>query len=96
MNSCPWVAPACVQVWRDHILDFMKEFVDTPAVLVGNSLGSLACLMVRPHLLLSPASLARLQSALHRTGERKMRLTARSLSGAVASASAWYCKCSCT
>ena len=36
----------CVQVWRDQILDFMAEFVDTPAVLVGNSIGSLAVLMV--------------------------------------------------
>ena len=36
----------CVQVWRDQILDFMAEFVNTPAVLVGNTIGSLAVLMV--------------------------------------------------
>ncbi|MEW5312174.1 MAG: hypothetical protein WDW38_003821 [Sanguina aurantia] len=35
-----------MEVWRDLVLDFMKEFVDKPVVLMGNSLGSLTCLMV--------------------------------------------------
>jgi pimeloyl-ACP methyl ester carboxylesterase len=34
------------EVWRDQLIDFMSEFVQHPAVLVGNSIGSLACLMV--------------------------------------------------
>ncbi|KAL4859706.1 Ferredoxin C 2 [Chlorella vulgaris] len=35
-----------MEVWRDQLIDFMSEFVQHPAVLVGNSIGSLACLMV--------------------------------------------------
>lgn len=34
------------ELWRDQLLDFMAEFVDAPAVLVGNSIGSLVSLMV--------------------------------------------------
>ena len=32
-----------------QVLDFMSEFVQVPAVIVGNSIGSLACLMVGSH-----------------------------------------------
>ncbi len=35
-----------MELWRDQILDFMAEFVQQPAAIVGNSLGSLASLMV--------------------------------------------------
>ncbi len=35
------------ELWRDQVLDFLAEFVDAPAVLVGNSIGSLVSLMVR-------------------------------------------------
>ena len=35
------------EVWRDQLLDFLEQFVDAPAVLVGNSIGSLVSLMVR-------------------------------------------------
>ena len=35
------------ELWRDQLLDFLAEFVDAPAVLVGNSIGSLVSLMVR-------------------------------------------------
>lgn len=31
--------------WRDLLLDFVEEFIDEPAVIVGNSIGSLASLM---------------------------------------------------
>jgi pimeloyl-ACP methyl ester carboxylesterase len=33
-------------LWRDLVKDFLAEFVKEPAVLVGNSLGSLICLEV--------------------------------------------------
>ena len=36
-----------IEMWQDLVLDFMTEFVDGPAVLVGNSLGSLIALAVR-------------------------------------------------
>ena len=36
------------ELWRDQLMDFMSEFVDAPAVLVGNSIGSLVSLMVSP------------------------------------------------
>lgn len=35
------------ELWRDQLLDFVAEFCDKPAVLVGNSIGSLVSLMVR-------------------------------------------------
>lgn len=35
------------ELWRDQLLDFLQEFIDAPAVLVGNSIGSLIGLMVR-------------------------------------------------
>ncbi len=34
------------ELWRDQVLDFLADFVDAPAVLVGNSIGSLVSLMV--------------------------------------------------
>ncbi len=34
------------ELWRDQVLDFLAEFVDGPAILVGNSIGSLISLMV--------------------------------------------------
>ncbi len=38
-----------LELWRDLVLDFLQEFVaGAPAVLVGNSMGSLICLNVRP------------------------------------------------
>ena len=37
-----------IELWRDLVLDFMAEFIDTPTVLIGNSLGSLIALAVRP------------------------------------------------
>ncbi|CAL5229041.1 g12290 [Coccomyxa viridis] len=33
------------ELWRDQVLDFLAEFVDGPAILVGNSIGSLISLM---------------------------------------------------
>ena len=35
------------ELWRDQLLDFLREFTDAPAVLIGNSIGSLISLMVR-------------------------------------------------
>ncbi len=35
-----------MELWRDQILAFIEEFMDQPPVLVGNSIGSLACIMV--------------------------------------------------
>ena len=35
-----------VELWQDLVVDFLAEFVDAPAVLVGNSLGSLIALAV--------------------------------------------------
>lgn len=35
-----------MELWRDQIHDFLQEFVQVPAVIVGNSIGSLATLMV--------------------------------------------------
>lgn len=38
-----------LELWRDLVLDFLREVAaGAPAVLVGNSLGSLICLNVRP------------------------------------------------
>ncbi len=40
--------PCSMELWRDLLLDFMAEFAGgKPTVLVGNSIGALACLMVR-------------------------------------------------
>ena len=36
------------ELWQDQVLDFLTEFVDGPAILVGNSIGSLISLMVGP------------------------------------------------
>jgi len=36
----------CMELWRDQVVNFLQEFVQQPAVLVGNSIGSLTCLMV--------------------------------------------------
>lgn len=36
-----------VELWQDLVVDFLAEFVEGPAVLVGNSLGSLIALAVR-------------------------------------------------
>ena len=33
-----------IDLWRDLVLDFVAEFAEQPAVLVGNSIGSLTCL----------------------------------------------------
>lgn len=35
-----------MELWDSQLRDFMAEFVDAPAVVVGNSVGSLAALMV--------------------------------------------------
>lgn len=34
-----------MELWAEQLSDFLAEFVQRPAVLVGNSVGSLACLM---------------------------------------------------
>jgi pimeloyl-ACP methyl ester carboxylesterase len=36
--------PYSVELWVEQIYDFWKEYVNVPAVLVGNSIGSLVCL----------------------------------------------------
>ncbi|KAK9907565.1 hypothetical protein WJX75_006039 [Coccomyxa subellipsoidea] len=33
------------ELWRDQLLDFLRDFTDAPAVLIGNSIGSLISLM---------------------------------------------------
>eukprot|EP00210_Caulerpa_lentillifera_P001673 g1608.t1 len=35
----------CMELWRDQIIDFSTEFIPESFVLIGNSVGSLACLM---------------------------------------------------
>ncbi len=47
-----------VELWQDLAVDFLAEFVDAPAVLVGNSLGSLIALAVSPSYLQTPKRLA--------------------------------------
>lgn len=37
--------PYSMDIWQDQINDFIAEYIQEPAVLVGNSMGSLACLM---------------------------------------------------
>lgn len=44
-----------MELWADQLVDFMAEFVQSPAVLVGNSLGSLAAVMASAQ---APASVA--------------------------------------
>eukprot|EP01025_Chloroclados_australasicus_P022789 TRINITY_DN2335_c0_g1_i2.p2 TRINITY_DN2335_c0_g1~~TRINITY_DN2335_c0_g1_i2.p2 ORF type:complete len:394 (-),score=58.95 TRINITY_DN2335_c0_g1_i2:505-1662(-) len=39
----------CIDLWRDQILDFIDEFIESPVVLVGNSIGSTICLMTNGH-----------------------------------------------
>lgn len=39
-----------MELWRDLILDFIAEFIDQPVVIIGNSVGSLATLMVASSL----------------------------------------------
>ena len=36
--------PYSIDLWRDLVLDFVAEFAQQPAILVGNSIGSLTCL----------------------------------------------------
>lgn len=35
-----------MELWRDLVVDFMAEFVQQPAVVMGNSIGGLTALMV--------------------------------------------------
>ena len=39
-----------MELWRDLIIDFATEWIDEPFVIVGNSIGSLASLMVASFL----------------------------------------------
>jgi len=39
-------AEYCMEFWRDQVIDFVDNVVGEPAVLVGNSIGSLAALHV--------------------------------------------------
>ncbi|XP_043712747.1 pheophytinase, chloroplastic [Telopea speciosissima] len=50
-------------VWRDQIVDFMKEIVKEPAVLVGNSLGGFTALVTAADLPEQIAGVALLNSA---------------------------------
>lgn len=44
------IIPYSMELWRDLLVDFSTEFIDRPFVLVGNSIGSLACLMANAAL----------------------------------------------
>lgn len=37
--------PGSMELWGEQLCDFMDEFVQQPAVLVGNSIGSLTSLV---------------------------------------------------
>ncbi len=37
-----------MELWGELLVDFLSEFTTQPPVLVGNSVGSLACLLVPP------------------------------------------------
>jgi pimeloyl-ACP methyl ester carboxylesterase len=53
-----------MELWADQLSDFLAEFVQpSPAVLVGNSVGSLACLMTADAAPSSVAGLALLNCA---------------------------------
>lgn len=39
-----------MEEWRDLLVEFVNEFIDEPVVLVGNSIGSLACVMATAEL----------------------------------------------
>jgi len=39
-----------MEEWRDLLVEFVQEFIDEPVVLVGNSIGSLACVMASAEL----------------------------------------------
>ena len=45
-RSAKPVLPYTMEQWEELVVDFLGEFVEQPAVIVGNSLGSLASLMV--------------------------------------------------
>ncbi len=45
-NSDKPVQQYSMELWAEQLCDFVSEFTSAPAVLVGNSVGSLACLMV--------------------------------------------------
>ena len=38
--------PYAMEFWRDQVIDFVENVVGEPAVLVGNSIGSLAAVHV--------------------------------------------------
>ncbi|XP_050230008.1 pheophytinase, chloroplastic isoform X2 [Mercurialis annua] len=50
-------------VWRDQVVDFMKEIVKEPAVIVGNSLGGFAALMSAAELPAQATGVVLLNSA---------------------------------
>lgn len=45
-ESAKPMVPYTMEQWKALISDFMREFIDEPVVIIGNSLGSLASLMV--------------------------------------------------
>ncbi|GAB4824123.1 hypothetical protein N2152v2_011169 [Parachlorella kessleri] len=45
-RSAKPVLPYTMEQWEELVVDFLGEFVEQPAVIVGNSLGSLTSLMV--------------------------------------------------
>ena len=51
-QTCPHPPPLFPwsQVWEEQVAAFLTEVVRAPAVLVGNSIGSLTSLMVRGHV----------------------------------------------
>ena len=61
------------ELWRDQLLDFLGEFAGAPAVLVGNSIGSLVSLMVGQLCYLLAMPLRGASSAGPSTAESALR-----------------------
>lgn len=40
------VTPYSIQLWAEQVYEFWRDFIRVPAVLVGNSIGSLTCLTI--------------------------------------------------
>uniref|UniRef100_B8HNQ0 Alpha/beta hydrolase fold protein n=1 Tax=Cyanothece sp. (strain PCC 7425 / ATCC 29141) TaxID=395961 RepID=B8HNQ0_CYAP4 len=43
------VTPYSIQLWAEQVYEFWRDFIRVPAVLVGNSIGSLTCLTIANH-----------------------------------------------
>ena len=70
-----------VELWQDLVVDFLAEFVEGPAMLVGNSLGSLIALAVSVRRCQFPRGMlhADTDASEPATGDRRRLLRAGTL-----------------